>query len=69
MYRLFKYVNSCNSFIAINHSALGANKYLITHNATGCELSGVASVAYLRIVLTYAGASKVQGCIVWEVNL
>jgi hypothetical protein len=69
MYRLFKYVNSCNSFIAINHSALGANKYLITHNATSCKLPGVASIAYFRIVLTHAIAGEVQGCIVWEVNL
>jgi hypothetical protein len=69
MYRFLRYKKSCISFIAVNHSALGAHKYLITHNATGCKLPSVASIADFRIVFTYAIAGEVQGCFVWEVNL
>jgi hypothetical protein len=68
MYRLFRYVNSCNSFIAIYRAALGTHKYLITHNATSCELARIATIANFRIVITYAITRKVQGCLIWEVN-
>jgi len=53
----------------VYRSALGANKDLVTDNATGSELASVASIANLRIVITHAIASKVQGCFIWEVNL
>jgi len=66
--RFFRYVNSCNSFIAIYRAALGTHKYLITHNATSCKLASIAAIAYFRIVITYAITGEVQGCLIWEVN-
>jgi hypothetical protein len=67
MYRFLRYRKSCISFIG--NSALGANKYLIAHNAATQELLSVATVANRGILIGNALISEMQGCIVWEVNL
>jgi hypothetical protein len=67
MYRFLRYKKSCISFIG--NPALGTDKYLIADYATTQELLSVATVADRGILIGYALICKVQGCIVWEINL
>jgi hypothetical protein len=67
MYRFLRYRKSCISFIG--NPAFGADKYLIADYPATQELLAVAAVADRGILIGNALISKVQGCIVWEVNL